>query len=72
MQGSPKHISLNIPLGSEEIERPLQSPNTQTRHALGLDQSVSGRGEHDLEEAKLHDEESLDEKGLRHEDKVLV
>ncbi|KAK0941745.1 hypothetical protein LTR29_006636 [Friedmanniomyces endolithicus] len=72
MQGSPKHISLNMPLGSEEIERPLQSPNTQTRHALGLDHSVSGRGEHDLEEAKLHDEESLDEKGMRHEDKVLV
>jgi len=25
-----------------------------------------------LEEAKLHDEESLDEKGMRHEDKMLV
>jgi len=72
MQGSPKHISLNMPLGSEEIERPLHSPNTQTRHALGLDQSVSGRGEHDLEEAKMHDEESLDEKRARHEHEALV
>ncbi|TKA68698.1 hypothetical protein B0A55_08091, partial [Friedmanniomyces simplex] len=72
MQGSPKHISLQMPLGSEEIEGPLQSPNTQTRQALGLDRAVDGHDDHDVEETKLHDEESLDEKRVRHEDEVLV
>ncbi|KAK3635706.1 hypothetical protein LTR56_014582 [Elasticomyces elasticus] len=70
MQDTPKHMSLPMALGSDEVEQPL-SPNAQTRHALGMDHAVDRHDEHDMEEVKLHDEESLDEK-VRHEDEKMV
>lgn len=71
MQDSPKHISLHMPLQSEEVEQPLHSPNTQTRHALGLDGTVGNQDEHAMEEVKLHDEESLNEKVKHEVEKIL-